>query len=159
MSARRRFARRALPLLLASIALSACGSSAAPTSTTVVLAPGASPTVGPTHAESSPVRLAIVSPKNDEVIVGSTAHVTVTVTGGTIEPTFSTNVSPTRGHVHLYMNSELVAMSYATSTDIAVDPGAEYSLYAEWVASDHGSFTPRDITPKIYFSVSPSTTS
>lgn len=157
MSARRRFARRALTLLLASIALGGCGGPA--TSTTVVLTPGASPTVGPTHAESSPVKLTIVSPKNDEVIVGSTAHITVTVSGGTIEPTFSTNVSPTVGHIHLYMNSELVAMSYVTATDISVDPGAEYSLYAEWVAADHGSFTPRDITPRIYFAVSPSTSS
>lgn len=157
MSARRRVARRALTLLLACIALSGCGS--ATTSTTVVLTPGASPTVGPTHAEPSPVKITILSPKNDEVIVGSTAHVTITVTGGTIDPTFSTNVSPTLGHIHLYMNSELVAMSYATATDISVDPGAEYSLYAEWVAADHGSFTPRDITPRIYFAVSPSTTS
>jgi len=157
VSARRRVARRALTLLLASIALSGCGGPA--TSTTVVLTPGASPTVGPTHAESSPVTLSLLSPKNDEVIVGSTAHITITIHGGTIDPTFSTNVSPTVGHIHLYMNSELVAMSYATATDIAVDPGAEYSLYAEWVASDHGSFTPRDITPKIYFSVSRSTTS
>ena len=157
MSARRRIARRALTLLLASIALSGCGSPAS--TTTVVLTPGSSPTIGPTHAVSSPVKISIISPKNDEVIEGSTAHVTVTVTGGTIEPTFSHNVSPTVGHIHLYMNSELVAMSYATSTDISVDPGAEYSLYAEWVAADHGSFTPRDITPRIYFAVSPSTTS
>lgn len=156
MSARRRVARRALTLLLASIALSGCGAPAA--STTVVFTPGASPTVGPTHAESSPVKIAIVSPKNDEVIVGSTAHITITVSGGTIVPTFSTNVSPTVGHIHLYMNSELVAMSYATATDIPVDPGAEYSLYAEWVAADHGSFTPRDVTPKIYFAAAPSTT-
>ena len=157
MSARRRGARRALTLLLASIALSGCGGAA--TSTTVVFTPGASPTIGPTHAESSPVKIKILSPINDEVIVGSTAHVTVTVSGGTIEPTFSTNVSPTVGHIHLYMNSELEAMAYATETDISVAPGAEYSLYAEWVASDHGSFTPRDITPKIYFSVAPSATS
>ena len=157
MSARRRVARRALTLLLVSIALSGCGSSA--TSTTVVLTPGATPTVGLIHAEPSPVKITIVSPKNDEVIVGSTAHVTIAVTGGTIVPTFSTSVSPTVGHIHLYMNSELVAMSYATATDISVDPGAEYSLYAEWVAADHGSFTPRDVTPKIYFAVSPTTTS
>ena len=157
MSAWRRGARRALTLLLASIALSGCGGAA--TSTTVVFTAGASPTIGPTHAEPSPVRITIVSPMNDEVIVGSTAHVTVRVTGGTIEPTFSTNVSPTVGHIHLYMNSELTAMSYATETDISVAPGAEYSLYAEWVAADHGSFTPRDITPRIYFSVAPPGTS
>ena len=157
MSARRRVARRALTLLLVSVALGGCGGAA--TSTTVVLTPGASPTVGPTHAERSPVKLTILSPMNDEVITGSTAHVTITLTGGTIEPTFSTNVSPTVGHIHLYMNSELVAMAYATATDLPVDPGAEYSLYAEWVAADHGSFTPRDVTPKIYFAVAPATTS
>ena len=152
MSARQRVARRALTLLFATVALSGCGT--ATTSTTIALTPGPSPTIGPTHADASPVKLTLVSPLNDEVIDGSTAHVTITVTGGTITSTYSKNVSPTVGHIHLYMNSELVAMAYATSTDIAVEPGAEYSLYAEWVAADHGSFTPRDITPKIYFVVS-----
>ena len=157
MSARHRVARCALTLLLATIVLGGCGM--APTTTTVALTPGPSPTIGPTHAQASPVKLTLLSPMNDEVIAGSTAHVTIAVTGGTITSTYSKNVSPTVGHIHLYMNSELVAMAYATSTDISVDPGAEYSLYAEWVAADHGSFTPRDITPKIYFVVSPSKSS
>lgn len=150
MSARRRFARRALTPLLVATALGACGSTA---STTVVTVP-ATPTTGPLHTESSPVKITLVSPKNDEVVSGSSVHVTLTVSGGTIDSGYSKKVSPTVGHIHLYMNSELTAMAYATSTDIPVDPGAEYSLYAEWVASDHGSFTPRDITPKIYFQVS-----
>jgi hypothetical protein len=65
-------------------------------------------------------------------------------------------VSPTVGHIHLYLNSQLVSMAYATETELPVDPGAVYSLYAEWVAEDHGSFTPRDMTPKIYFSAASS---
>jgi hypothetical protein len=155
VSARRRFARPALALLLAAMALGACGGS---TSTTTVVTVPASPTTGPSHDQSSPVKLTLVSPKNDEVVSGSSVHVTLTISGGTIDAGYSKNISPTVGHIHLYLNSELVAMSYATGTDLPVDPGAEYSLYAEWVASDHGSFTPRDITPKIYFTVATTST-
>lgn len=151
MSARRRIARRPLALLLVPLTLGACGSAA----TAVTPSATASPTVGPTHGQASPVKLTLVSPKSDEIIVGSTAHIALTMTGGTITPAYSSNVSPVVGHIHLYLNGELVSMSYQTQTDLPVDPGATYSLYAEWVASDHGSFTPRDLTPKIYFSVAP----
>lgn len=151
MSARRRIARRALTLLLVPLVLGACGGA-----TTPVTAPAAaSPTIGPAHDVSSPVTLSLVSPKSDEIVVGSTAHVALTMTGGAITSAYSTHVSPTVGHIHLYLNGQLVSMSYQTATDIPVDPGATYSLYAEWVASDHGSFTPRDVTRKIYFSVAP----
>ena len=155
MPASRRNARRALALLVCGIAMSACGStgsgSSATTSFSLTVLP--SPTAGPTHAEPSPVKLTLASPLNDEIISGTTVHVTVTVTGGTITSQYSQHVSATVGHIHLYMNSQLVSMAYATSTDLPIEAGAEYSLYAEWVAEDHGSFTPRDVTPKIYFTV------
>jgi hypothetical protein len=152
VSARRRSARRALALLLAVIALSACGSTGA----TSVPQVAASPTIGPTHNEASPVKLTLLSPLSDEIVTGSTVHVKVSVSGGTITQAYSTQVSPTVGHIHLYLNSQLVSMAYATETELPVDPGAVYSLYAEWVAEDHGSFTPRDMTPKIYFSAASS---
>ena len=153
--ASRRNARRALALLMCSVAMCACGSAgaASSTSTSFSLSVLPSPTVGPTHAEPSPVKLTLASPLNDEFVSGTTVHVTVTVAGGTITSGYSQHVSPTVGHIHLYMNSQLVSMAYATSTDLPIEAGAEYSLYAEWVAEDHGSFTPRDVTPKIYFTV------
>lgn len=135
--------------------MGACGSTGtgASTTTSTSLTVLPSPTVGPTHAVSSPVKLALTSPLNDEILAGTTVHVTVTVAGGTITSQYSQHVSPTVGHIHLYMNSQLVSMAYATSTDLPIEAGAEYSLYAEWVAEDHGSFTPRVVTPKIYFTV------
>lgn len=136
-------------LVVLGCALSACGSAARPTS---VATPAFTP--GPAHHVSSPVRIALTSPVSDEVITGSTLHVALTVAGGTITQAYSTDISPTVGHVHLYLDGRLVSMAYSTATDLPVDPGAEYSLYAEWVASDHLSFTPRDVTPKIYVAVS-----
>lgn len=103
---------------------------------------------------ASPAKIAIVSPASNEVISGSTVHVAVTVSGGTISQASTGGISPTVGHLHLYLDGQLASMSYATSTDLPVDPGSVNSLYAEWVASDHLSFTPRDVTPKIYFAVS-----
>lgn len=154
MPAHRRNARRALTLLLTLVAMSGCGAMA----TTSGPSSSPSPTVGPRHDETSPVKITLVSPASDEIVLGSTVHVKISVSGGTITPAYSTHVSPTVGHVHLYLNNQLVSMAYATETDLPVDPGAVYSLYAEWVAEDHGSFTPRDMTPKIYFSAASSAT-
>lgn len=152
MSARRRVCRP-LALALGIVALTACGSTTH--AVTPSVSGSATATRGPVHAVASPVKVALLSPKNDEVITASTVHVAVSLSGGTITPEYSTHVSPTVGHLHLYMNGELVSMNYSTDTDLLVDRGTEYSLYVEWVASDHGSFTPRDVTPKIFFAVSP----
>ena len=102
------------------------------------------------------MQITLVSPTSGEVVHGSSVHVVVAITGGTVTPVYSTHISPTIGHVHLYLNSQLVYMSYTLQQDLPVNPGAEYAMYAEWVASDHFPFSPRDVTTKVYFSVSPS---
>lgn len=135
--------------LMVGLALTACSGSAEGARS--VPAPSASHA----HRVASPVRIAIVAPASNEVIPGSTLHVTLTVSGGTISQGSAAPVSPTVGHLHLYLDGRLISMSYTTSTDLPVDPGSVNSLYAEWVASDHRSFTPRDVTPKVYFAVSP----
>ena len=140
---------RILLLVTATAVISACGGSA-----------GASPIGGYTPATlsrpESPVQVTLVSPTNGEVIQGTTVHVVVSITGGTVTPVYSTHISPTVGHVHLYMNNQLVYMTYTLHQDLPVNPGTLYSMYAEWVAADHFAFSPRDVTSKIFFNVAAS---
>jgi hypothetical protein len=100
--------------------------------------------------------MTLVSPTNHEVVHGQTLGVVVAVSGGTVEQNYSTNISPTRGHVHLFLNSQLVYMSYTLHQDLTVHPGLTYAMYIEWVASDHLPFSPRDVTQPIFFTVAAS---
>jgi hypothetical protein len=105
---------------------------------------------------SSPVKITLVSPTNGEVVHGRAVHVVVSISGGTISQVTSANVTPTVGHVHLYLNNQLVYMAYTLQQDLPVHPGLEYTMYAEFVAQDHFPFNPRDVTKTIFFTVAPS---
>ena len=86
---------------------------------------------------------------------GTSVLVRVSVTGGEVTPTASGDVTPTKGHVHLYLNNQLIYMVYTLEESVSVKPGVEYSMYAEFVAQDHFPFSPRDVTPTIFFTVAP----
>ncbi|MBV8301545.1 MAG: hypothetical protein JOY68_06450 [Candidatus Dormibacteraeota bacterium] len=143
----RRFTLLLLAVLCAATA-AACDSTPQPTAST------SSPTL--TNRPSSPVHITLVSPTNNSVVHGNKVHVVVSISGGVITQQVSTHISPTVGHVHLYFNNQLVYMSYTLQEDIPVQPGLEYTMYAEFVAQDHLPFNPRDVTPSIFFTVAPS---
>ena len=140
--------RRCVLVILAALTVAACGGTATPTAT-----PSLTPAT--TNRPASDVKVTIVSPTNGEVVHGNMVHVVVTVSGGTVTPSYSTKISPTVGHVHLYMQNQLVYMSYTLSQDLPVSPGLSYALYAEWVAADHFPFSPRDLTPTVVFTTAP----
>jgi hypothetical protein len=120
-----------LPLTLAFVilAVAACGGSG-----TATTAPSTGPSlVAPTPAGSRPSSPAVLT------FVSPTANQT-------------TNISPTTGHVHLYVDNALVSMNYQLSQDLPVHPGT-YVMYAEFVAADHAPFDPRIKTPVIIFTV------
>ena len=143
--------RFTFPLLALLCAATAAACDSAPQTTA---APTTSPTL--TNRPSSPVHITLISPTNNEVVHGDMVHVVVKITGGVITQQVSTHISPTVGHVHLYFNNQLVYMSYTLQEDIPVQPGLEYTMYAEFVAQDHLPFNPRDVTPSIFFTVAPS---
>ena len=78
----------------------------------------------------------IVSPTANQVVTGTSLHVVITLQNATIVPATTTNVSPTTGHVHLYVDNVLVSMNYGLTQDLPVHPGT-YVLKAEFVAADH----------------------
>jgi hypothetical protein len=143
--------RRLTLLIVATLLVAACGSATSAT-------PPASPTFTPATLSrpASPVKITLLSPTNGEVVHGNVVNVVVAISGGTVTAVYSTHISPTVGHVHLYMNNQLVYMSYTLHQSLPVNPGVLYSMYAEWVASDHFPFSPRDVTSTIYFKVAPS---
>jgi hypothetical protein len=128
-------------------------------------ADGGSPTPAPTpyptpsgglgNRPSTPVKITLVAPISGDVVHGTSVLVKVSVSGGVVTKVTTADITPTKGHVHLYLNNQLIFMQYTLQQSIAVHPGVEYSMYAEFVAQDHFPFSPRDVTPTIFFTVAP----
>ena len=64
----------------------------------------------------------------------------------------STHIQPDQGHVHLYLDNQLIYMAYQLAQDVPVHPGV-YSLKAEFVAGDHFPFNPRVWSAVVVFTV------
>jgi hypothetical protein len=139
------------------VCVTACASAASadgPTATPYPT-PYPTPSGGLGHRPSTPVKITLLSPTNGAVVHGTSVVVRVAVTGGIVTPVTTGDISPTKGHVHLYLNNQLIYMSYTLEQSIPVHPGVEYSMYVEYVAQDHFPFDPRDVTPTIFFTVAP----
>jgi len=140
------------------ICVTACGSAAADGATgsgPPAPTPYPTPVGGLGHRPSTPVKISLLAPTGGEVVHGTTLVVRVSIVGGVVTSAITGHITPTMGHVHLYLNNQLIYMSYTLSQPITVKPGLEYSMYAEFVAQDHFPFSPRDVTPTIFFTVAP----
>ena len=105
---------------------------------------GASPT-GPTSQArpSSTATLALVSPTQGQVFTTSTVPVKVALQGATIVAVTSTDLKPNEGHLHLYLDNQIVSMNYQAQTVLHdVSPGT-HVIRVEFVATDHAPFDPR----------------
>lgn len=139
---------RALACLAALLAVtaSACGSGgASPTPT-----PGNTPDPG--SRPSSPAVLRIVAPTQGQTVTGGTVHVAVSLDGAHVVAQTTTHITPDTGHVHLYLDNQLIYMQYSLTQDVPVHSGT-YSLKAEFVAADHYPFNPRVWSETIVFTV------
>jgi hypothetical protein len=95
---------------------------------------------------SSPAKLKILSPTNGEVVRGSNVEIQVDLTGARIIQATTTNISPEEGHLHVYLDNQLVSMNFSTTQDVGnVKPGM-HVLRVEFVAADHRPFDPRVFT-------------
>ncbi len=158
---RRRSRALVLAFTTASVlALGGCaaGSPSATGSTRATASPGASAAAsGSTTGVARPAstaQLSIVSPTPNQVVTGITVPVVVALSGATIVPGTTTNIRPDQGHIHLYVDGNLVSMNYGTTQDLPAVPGT-HTLRAEFVASDHVPFNPRVVTPDVIFTVKP----
>ena len=146
-SFRRLLAASAVALLAVGVgACSAPGVSTPP----ITFTPAISPTLGP--RPSSPATVEIVSPANGATVTGTSVHVVLKLTGAKVVTATTTNVRPDEGHVHLYLNGQIVSMNYGLEQDLPVTPGT-YVFRAEFVAADHAPFSPRVESAEVVFTV------
>jgi hypothetical protein len=101
---------------------------------------------------SSPAVVGIVAPVSGAHVTGTSIHVVLSLTGAQIVPATTTSITPTTGHVHLYVDNSLVSMNYGLEQDIPVTPGS-HVLKAEFVAADHAPFNPRVYSSEVIFTV------
>ncbi len=136
---------RLLLLLVASLALAGCAAGAN-------LTPSANPSAAPSVAgprPSSPAAVSIVQPVSGATVSGPSIHVVLELTGATIVSATTTNIRPDEGHIHLYVDNNLVSMNYGLEQDLPVHQGT-YVLKAEFVAADHAPFNPRVWSPEVF---------
>jgi hypothetical protein len=126
--------RTAAALLVASIiVLSACGSDqndAGPT-------PAARP--------SSTGQLEVVAPQPGEVVQGDQVTVRLRVEGATVTKETTTRLAPDEGHIHLSLDGRLVTILGGLEERVTGLAPGQHVIQAEFVASDHGPFSPRVI--------------
>jgi len=134
----------ALALGLIALLVGACSPGAAATPTAGLASLGPRP--------SSPATVAIVAPTSGARVTGTSVHVVLSLTGATIVPATTTAITPTTGHVHLYVDNQLVSMNYGLEQDLPVTPGS-HVLKAEFVAADHAPFSPRVYSDQVIFTV------
>jgi hypothetical protein len=127
---------------------------AAPASASPAPSAAASDSTTQVTRPSSSAVMTLVSPTQGESVTGGVVHVVVGLTGATIVSATTTDIRPDQGHIHLYVDNNLVSMNYGTTQDLQVAPGT-HILRAEFVASDHAPFDPRVVTPDVVFTVRP----
>lgn len=110
----------------------------------------ASPAAGASPASriarpASTAALAIVRPGPGARAAGEDLEVVLRLDGGRVVDATSSTLTPDTGHVHLALDGRTVSMTYGLVQSVSlrsVAPG-EHTLQAEFVAADHGPFSPR----------------
>jgi hypothetical protein len=134
----------------AALLLAACSDSGG--SPTPSPSPSASATPDLASRPSSPAALSITSPTAGATVTGSTLHVVVALQNAKIVQATTTQINPAEGHVHLYLDNQLIYMGFSLEQDVPVHPGV-YTLKAEFVGADHFPFNPRVYSSSIVFQV------
>jgi hypothetical protein len=118
----------------------------------VVLPPRFGPQVAAGPRPTSTATISFAQPTPGEVVRGGDLRVDLDLQGGRIVEQTTTNITPDTGHLHLFLDGELLSMTYGAAQDISVadlSPGV-HRLLAEYVAADHAPFAPR-VTATVSF--------
>ncbi|HEX9342420.1 MAG TPA: hypothetical protein VF995_02230 [Actinomycetota bacterium] len=99
------------------------------------------PTLGPRPSTSA--KLSILSPRDGQVVHGTTVDLKLRLQGAKIVAVVSKDLRPDRGHVHVRLDGQLVSMTFGLEQKIpSLKPGT-HVLQVEFVATDHLPFDPR----------------
>jgi len=131
--------RRILPAVLLGLALlgAACGNASGTQG---------GGTTSAAHRPSSPAKLAIISPKDGQVINGSHVPLKTSLKGARIVQPTTQHITPTTGHLHVYLDNRIISMNYGLDETIPDVPPGNHVIRVEFVASDHLPFNPRVFT-------------
>jgi len=111
-------------------------------------------TTAPQARPSSTAKLSLISPTQGQVFTTSTIPVKVSLQDARVVATTSTNLKPDEGHLHLYVDNQIVSMNYQVDAVLhGVKPG-QHLLRVEFVATDHAPFDPR-VVVQVTFKVEP----
>jgi hypothetical protein len=115
---------------------------------------GTAATPGP--RPSSTAKLAFVSPTNGQLFQGAPATVPVELTleGARVVPATTRDITPDTGHVHIFLDNQIVTMNFGLTDELPNVPAGTHILRAEFVAADHLPFDPRVFTA-VTFKVEP----
>jgi hypothetical protein len=117
---------------------------------------------GATGASASPAgdrpastaELSIVSPRNGQVVHGTSVDLRVRLRGAKIVPATTTDIVPDEGHLHVILDDALISMTEGTEQTVPdLTPGL-HRIQVEFVASDHAPFDPR-VVAVVSFEVKP----
>jgi hypothetical protein len=95
------------------------------------------PSFGSSEPKSTSARIAIVSPSNGEEVEAGTVDVQVDVKNATV----AESADAEGGHIHIFVDEEMVSMPYTTDSTVDLKPG-EHSITVEYVDTEHMSFDP-----------------
>jgi hypothetical protein len=137
-------------VLMATLAGCGSGGGSASSGSTSGASPVGTPAVA--NRPSSPAVIDIVNPKDGGTVTGNGVDVVVAIQNAHIVQATTSNIRPDEGHVHLYIDGNLQYMAYTLSQTFPLKPGT-YTMYAEFVASDHFPFNPRIYSRHIVFTV------
>jgi len=90
----------------------------------------------------STAKLSIVEPKSGATLTTRTVVVQLSLVGGTITKIVTTNIKPNVGHIHIRLDGRTITLLGSLTDPVPVTPGS-HIVEAEYVASDHGPFSPR----------------
>ena len=132
--------RRPIPVMLVvalALTLFACGGDSDN---------GAQPSPTASARIASTAKVTIIEPTEGAVIQGTEVRVRITLEGGKIAPEVSTNLKPDEGHIHLLLDGRVVQFLGSLDETIKDIAPGHHLLQVEFVAADHGPFSPRVIS-------------
>jgi hypothetical protein len=140
-------------VLLVLLTASCTGGSDGSSTTTTPTSPGAPTSTLPPNRPSSPAKIEILSPKNGDVVHGTSLRLKLALQNAKVVPANTTHIVPNQGHVHVLVDSQVVTMTFGLQQTIrGLTPGS-HLLEVEFVASDHAPFNPRVLAQPVTFEV------
>lgn len=91
----------------------------------------------PGGALDTNARVELLSPTAGETIHGSKLHVVVRVVGGRVVPLTDTRTRRDAGHVHLFVDDRIVAMTNGLDEELSEVPPGDHWIKAEFVMANH----------------------